>query len=101
MDDNEVEGIIKRPVSQRQTSHYKSTERGKVLKEMVHELRDPSFEDRIRIAASTINPEERTKDLNEKRVYKQKVNLCVSNIYSTSRGETKSLRVVQFVSFAS
>ena len=88
-------------MSQRQTSHYKSTERGKVLKEMVHELRDPSFEDRIRIAASTINPEERTKDLNEKRAYKQKVNLCVSNIYSTSKGETKSLRVVQFVSFAS
>lgn len=99
MDDNEVEGTIKRPLSQRQTSHYKITERGKVLKEMVHELRNPSFEDSIRIAASTINPEEKTKDLNEKRAYKQKVNLCQSNVYS--RGETKSLRVVQFVSFAS
>ena len=99
MDDNKVGGIIKRPVSHRQTSDYKITERGKVMKEMVHELRDPSFEDRIRIAASTINPGKRTKDLNEKCAYKRKVDLCESYVYNI--GETRALRVVQFVSFAS
>ena len=59
------------PESTRQKSKIK--ERSRVVKERVRNLRNPSFEEKIQIAASTINPDERTKDLNEKSAYKRKV----------------------------
>lgn len=48
-------------------------ERCKVIKEMVNELKNPSFEERIRIAASTVNPDEKTRDLNAKGYHKRSV----------------------------
>lgn len=48
-------------------------ERNKVINEMVHELKNPSFEERIQIAASTINLDERTRTLNARCFQKRKV----------------------------
>ncbi|XP_068756042.1 uncharacterized protein [Montipora capricornis] len=45
----------------------------KVIGKMVNELHDPGFEDRIRIAASTINADEETRDLNAKGLHMRRV----------------------------
>ena len=51
-------------------------ERNKVINEMVRELKNPSFEERIQIVASTINPDERTQTLDAKYFQKRKVSVC-------------------------
>ena len=59
-------------------------ERRKVVKELVNELINPSFEDIIKIFAATFIPDEKTKDLNERNQYKrgvstQKQDVCYIN----------------------
>jgi len=51
----------------------KNKERRKVVNELVDELINPSFEDVIKIFASTLNPDEKTRDLNERNKYKRGV----------------------------
>ena len=55
-------------------------ERRKVVNELVDELINPSFEDVINIFASTFNPDERTRDLNERNKYKRGVSIPIQNV---------------------
>ena len=48
-------------------------ERCKVIREIVKKLKNPSFEHVLQIAASTVNPDPITRDLNAKGNYKRRV----------------------------
>lgn len=78
------------PGKARQKAQRKTEERGTVIKEMTRQLKNPLFEDIIQIAASTINPDERTRDLNAKSAYKRSVSFC--NLYSGAPLWPKALR---------
>lgn len=54
-------------------TEQKTKERRKVVNELVDELINPSFEDVIKIFASTLNPDEKIRDLNERNKYKRGV----------------------------
>ena len=62
----------------------KTKERRKVVNELVDELSNPSFEDVIKIFASTFNPDEETRDLNERNKYKRGVSIQKQN-YSSNK----------------
>ena len=69
------------PSSFTKQTERNTRERRKVVKELVNELNNPSFEDIIKIFAATFIPDEKTKDLNERNRYKrgvstQKQNVC-------------------------
>ena len=70
-----AQSVILPGASQRK-AEKRIKERNNVINEMVHELKNPSFEERIQIAASTINPDERTRNLNAKCFQKRKVSVC-------------------------
>ena len=53
----------------------RNKERCKVMKERLKTLKDPSFEDRIHIAASTVNPDRKTRDMNAKGYHKRSVSV--------------------------
>lgn len=59
--------------------HKKTTrerkERCMVMKELVNEVKGPSFENRLLIAASTINPAEEIRDANAKGCHKRSVSV--------------------------
>ena len=59
----------------RKKAARRTQERNNVIKEMVDELKNPSFEERILIAASTINPDEKIRDLNAKGAHKRSVSV--------------------------
>lgn len=63
-----------------QITQRRTKERSKVIKERVKELKNPSFEDRVKIAASTINPDETTRDLNGKNSHRRSVSVCERNL---------------------
>ena len=56
-------------------TEQKTKERRKVVNELVDELINPSFEDVIKVLASTLNPDEKTRDLNERNNYKRGVSI--------------------------
>lgn len=58
-----------------QKAARRTNERRKVIKAMLDEVKNPSFEDRIQIAASTINPDDNTKDFNAKGSHKRSVSV--------------------------
>ena len=58
-----------------QKAERRNKEMSKVIGKMVNELHDPGFEDRIRIAASTINADEETRDLNAKGLHMRRVSV--------------------------
>lgn len=62
-------------------TEQKTKERRKVVNELVDELINPSFEDVIKIFASTFNPDEETRDLNERNQYKRGVSIQKQNGY--------------------
>ena len=71
------------PDNTRLKAARRNKEMGKVIEKMVDELHEPSFEDKIRISASTINPNEETRDLNARghhkrsvSVYSKKLKIC-------------------------
>lgn len=59
----------------------RNNERCKVIKELVGELSNPSFEDMIDVVASTINPDENTRDLDARNEYKRNVSIQKQNTY--------------------
>lgn len=69
-------------------THQKTARRNKemrkVIAKMVDELHDLGFEDRIRISALTINPDDVTRDLNAKGHHKRRGN-CYIKEYSSYR----------------
>ena len=65
-------------------TEQKTRERRKVVNELVDELSNPSFEDVIKIFASTFNPDEKTRDLNERNKYKRGVSIQKQN-YSSNK----------------
>ena len=65
-------------------TEQKTKERRKVVNELVDELINPSFEDVIKIFASTFNPDEETRDLNERNQYKRGVSIQKQNGYWNS-----------------
>ena len=62
-------GLIRKKAARR------TKETCKVSKERLKDLKDPSFEDRIHIAASTVNPDKRTIDMNAKGYHKRNVSV--------------------------
>ena len=60
-------------------TEQKKKEQRKVVNELVDELINPSFEDVIKIFASTFNPDEETRDLNERNQYKRGVSIQKQN----------------------
>ena len=62
-------------------TEQKTKERRKVVNELLDELINPSFEDVIKVFASTLNPDEKTRDLNERNNYKRGVSIQKRNSY--------------------
>lgn len=71
--------ILPRPTDPK--TERKTKERRKVVSELVDELINPSFEDVIKIFASTFNPDEKTRDLNERNKYMRGVSIQKQNVY--------------------
>lgn len=71
--------ILPRPTDPK--TERKTKERRKVVSELVDELINPSFEDVIKIFASTFNPDEETRDLNERNKYMRGVSIQKQNVY--------------------
>lgn len=74
--------ILPRPTDPK--TERKTKERRKVVSELVDELINPSFEDVIKIFASTFNPDEETRDLNERNKYMRGVSIQKQNVYWNS-----------------
>ena len=59
----------------RKKTARRTKERCKVMKERLKTLKDPSFENRIQIAASTVNADKKTRDMNAKGYHKRSVSV--------------------------
>ena len=72
--------VILRSLFTKQTERN-TKERRKVVKELVNELMNPSFDDLIKTFAATFIPDEKTKDLNERNQYKRGVSTQKQNVF--------------------
>ena len=61
------------PENDRKTAMRGNKEKCKVIRKRVGEMQCSSFDEKIKIAASTINPDEQTRDLNAKGKHKRRV----------------------------
>lgn len=75
------------PDANQQKAKQRTKERVKVIVEMVNELKNPTFQERIKIAAQTINPDERIRDLNAKSSYKRNVSDSYLNVVNIPEDE--------------
>lgn len=65
--------ILPSPIQQK--TERKTKEQGKVVQELVDELNKPSFEDVIKIFAETLNPDGKTRDMNNRSECKRNVSI--------------------------
>ena len=69
-------------------------EKCKVIRKRVGEMQCSSFDEKIKIAASTINPDEQTKNLDAKGKHKRRVRTCNSTLTSKIGIRCRSLKKI-------
>ena len=86
--------IIPNPIHQK--TQRKTKERRKVVKQLVDELNNPSFEDVVKIFAATFNPDGKTRDLNNRSEYKRNVSIYNERkrINIAKRAKVSFIRIV-------
>ncbi|XP_078370518.1 uncharacterized protein LOC144654292 isoform X2 [Oculina patagonica] len=86
--------ILPDPIDQKTERNTK--ERHKVVKELVDELNNPLFEDMIKIFAATFNPDEKTRDLNNRNEYKRNVIMIDAQMLKVKNQKSSFLLDIQF-----
>ncbi|KAL9973785.1 hypothetical protein ACROYT_G020287 [Oculina patagonica] len=79
-----------------QETERDTKERRKVVKELVDELINPSFEDMIKIFGASFNPDEKTRDLNDRNWHKRNVIMTDAKMLKAKNQKSTFLLDIQF-----